>query len=213
MNSPRRGRRPGSSAPLVVDIVQDFLKVFPGFFLSVLIVWPQQIRGMIRNHHRHIAPLLPLPTQPHDTFLGAQDGLGGSRTQGADSLGADRQKLAEQELAANLHLVGLWGSILGRAALDYVADVNVATLERDALFMGGPFNHLGEELSGPADERQPLRVLVGPRAFAYKHQPRLLGPGPEHYSVPALMQATSFAVTNIFQYFQKIVMNRLERGY
>ena len=30
----------------------------------------------------------------------------------------------------------------------------------------------------------------------------LLGPGPEHYPVPALMQATSFAVTNIFQYFQ-----------
>jgi hypothetical protein len=74
-------------------------------------------------------------------------------------------------------------------------------LERDALFTGGPFNHLGEKLSGPADERQPLRVLVGTRAFTYKHQPRLLGPGPEHYPVPALMQATSFAVTYILRYF------------
>src|ERR1700738_1849122 len=157
---------------------------------------------MIRNHHRDIAPLEPLSPQSGDAFLGAQDRFGRGGAQGADGLGPDRQQLAEQELSANLHLIGLRSSILGRAALDDVADVDVATLERDALFTGGPFNHLGQKLSGPADERQPLRVLVGSRAFTYKHQPRLLGPGPEHDSVPALMQATSFAVTNIFQYFQ-----------
>src|SRR5690349_9061000 len=132
---------------------------------------------MIRNHHWDIAPLLPLSTQPGDAFLGAQDRFGRGGTEGADGLGTDGQKLAEQELAANLHLIGLWSPVFGRAALDDVADVDVATLERDALFMGRPFNHLGEKLSGPADERQPLRVLVGTRAFTYKHQPRLLGPG------------------------------------
>src|ERR1700680_1053140 len=141
---------------------------------------------MIRNHHWDIAPLLPLPAESGDAIFRAEDGFSGCRTEGADGLGADDQQLAEQELAADLHLIRLRCSILGRAALDYVADINIATLEWDAFFAGGPFNHLREELSGPADERQPLRVLVGPRAFTYKHQPRLLGPGPEHYPVPAL---------------------------
>src|SRR5579864_2522010 len=156
---------------------------------------------MIRNHHGDILPLLPLSAEARDTFLGSQNRLRGGGAEGADGLGADRQELAKQELAANLHFIRLWGSIFRRPGLDDVADIDVFPLERDALFMGSPFNHLREELSGPADERQPLRVLVGPRAFTYKHQPRLLGPGPEHYPVPALMQATSFAVTNIFQYF------------
>jgi hypothetical protein len=74
-------------------------------------------------------------------------------------------------------------------------------LERDALFAGRPFDHLREQLTGPADERQSLLVLVGPRAFAYKHQPRLFITGAKHDPVPALMQATSFAVTNIFADF------------
>jgi hypothetical protein len=67
--------------------------------------------------------------------------------------------------------------------------------------VGRPFDHLREELSGPADERQSLLVLVGPRAFTYKHKPRLFIAGTKHDPVPALMQATAFAVTNIFAYF------------
>jgi hypothetical protein len=67
--------------------------------------------------------------------------------------------------------------------------------------VGRPFDHLREELSGPADERQSLLVLVGPRAFTYKHKPRLCIAGTKHDPIPALMQATAFAVTNIFAYF------------
>src|SRR6202162_6648601 len=156
---------------------------------------------MIRNHNRDIAPLLPLPTETRDPFFGAQQRLGRRRTQGADGFGTDRHKLAEQELATNLHLIRLGSSILRRAALYVVADVNVAALERDAFLAGGPFNHLGEKLSGPADERQPLRVLVGPRAFTYKHQSRLIITGAKHDPVPALVQATPFAVSNIFADF------------
>jgi len=61
-------------------------------------------------------------------------------------------------------------------------------------------------LSGPADERRPLLVLVGPRAFAYKHQSRLLVTSSENNFVPALMQTAPFAVTYIFDYFCEIVM-------
>jgi hypothetical protein len=60
---------------------------------------------------------------------------------------------------------------------------------------------LRQKLSGPADERQALRVLVGPWAFSYKHQPRLFIARTKHDPIPALMQATAFAVSNIFAYF------------
>jgi hypothetical protein len=63
-------------------------------------------------------------------------------------------------------------------------------------------------LSGPADERHPLLVLVGPRAFAYKHQFRLFVTGPKNDLVPALAQAAPLAVTYIFDYFWEIVMGR-----
>ena len=79
--------------------------------------------------------------------------------------------------------------------------------------MGSAFNHLREKLSGPADERQPLLVLVGPRAFAYKHQFRLLVTRPEDNFITALMQATPFAVTYILHYFFERVMNRGKRKY
>src|SRR5579862_3651377 len=115
---------------------------------------------MIRNHYGNVAPLLPFSPEPRHSVLGAQDGFGGRRAEGAYGLGPDRQQLAEEELPANFHLIGLRRAIFRGAALDYVADINVAALDRDALFMGRPLNHLREKLSGPADERQPLRVLV-----------------------------------------------------
>src|SRR6202162_957181 len=156
---------------------------------------------MVGDEHGDIAPLQPSSAQPHDAVLGAEDGFGGGGTQGADCLRPDHLKLAEQELPANLHFVGLGCPVLRRAALDYVADVNLLTLQRDALFGGGSFDHLREKLSCPADERQSLLVLVGPRAFTYKHQPRLCIAGTKHDPIPALMQATAFAVSNIFAYF------------
>src|SRR4029077_8400421 len=97
--------------------------------------------------------------------------------------------------------------------LHHVANVDIRALDRNALFLGGSFNHLREKLSGPADERQSLLVLVGPRAFPYKHQFRLLISGTKHNLVPALMQPTPLAVTNIFAYFCEIVMIRTERKY
>src|ERR1700676_2516033 len=157
---------------------------------------------MVGDNHRNIAPLQPLSAQPHHTVLGAQDRFRRGGTQGTDRFGADGLKLAEKELAADLHLVRLRSSILWGTALNDVADVNVLAFQGDAFFGGRPFDHLREKLSGPADERQALRVLVGPWAFAYKHQSRLFIAGAKHDPVPALMQATPFAVSNIIADFQ-----------
>ena len=46
--------------PLVISEMQNFLQVFPCFPFCLLIVLPQQVRRMIRNHQRDFVPLLPL---------------------------------------------------------------------------------------------------------------------------------------------------------
>ena len=66
-------------------------------------------------------------------------------------------------------------------------------------------------MSGPADERQPLRVLVGPRAFAYEHQSRVPVTGPKNYFVTAFMEAAAFAVADILNDFFERVVFRGER--
>ena len=52
---PAKTRCAGCIPPSIVDEVQDLLQVFPGFALGVLIVGAQQVRRMIRHHHRNIA--------------------------------------------------------------------------------------------------------------------------------------------------------------
>src|SRR5260221_10828433 len=168
---------------------------------------------MISYDQRYIAPLQPFSTKLHDAFLGAKQRFHGDGTEGANRPGADHFKLAVKKLAADFHFVRLRRAIFRRAALDHVAYVDILALDGNALFLGRSFNHLREKLSGPADERQSLLVLVGPRAFAYKHQFRLLVPGSEDYPVPTLMQTTPLAVTNIFAYFGEIVMIRTKRKY
>src|SRR5260370_12667043 len=163
---------------------------------------------MIRHHHWIIAPLVPIPAQPHHAVLRLEQSLDGRRAERANRLGANRLQLAKKKLAAHLHLIGRRRAILRRAALDDVADVNVFSKERDALPFGGPFDHLRQELSGPADERRPLLVLVGPRAFAYKHQSRLLVARSKDDPCPAPTPASPFAVSYIFGYFREIFMGR-----
>src|ERR1035438_10366995 len=156
---------------------------------------------MVSDNQWNIAPLQPFSTQSRDAIFGSEDGFSRSGTHGTDRFGPNGFELAEEKLPADFHLIRLRRAVLRRPALDHIADVDIRAFERDAFFLGRPFNHLGEELSGPADERQSLRVLVGPWAFAYKHQFRLFIAGTKHDPIPALMQATPFAVSNIFAYF------------
>jgi hypothetical protein len=78
--------------------------------------------------------------------------------------------------------------------------------------VGGALDHLGEQLAGPADERQALLVLVGPRAFPYKHQPCLLVTGTENDLLPPVAQATAFAVTYIFADSGERVIGWMQSG-
>src|ERR1035438_5965329 len=84
-------RDPEGEPASVVDVVQDFLEVFPGFALGFLIVLAQQVRRVIRDHHGDLLPLEPLAAHLGDAFLVAREGAGGDAAESADHLGADRQ--------------------------------------------------------------------------------------------------------------------------
>src|SRR5580704_4115643 len=105
---------------------------------------------MISDNHGDIAPLVPLSAQARDAILGAEDRFRRGGAEGADGFRPDALKLAEKELPADFHLVRLGSAVFGRAALHYIADVDVLALQGDALFVGGPFDHLRQKLSGPA---------------------------------------------------------------
>src|SRR5579872_1547379 len=63
-------KRPPRLVASVINEVEDFLQIVPRFALGVLVVGPQQIRGMIGDHNGEIAPLVPLAAQAHDAVLG-----------------------------------------------------------------------------------------------------------------------------------------------
>src|ERR1700753_279496 len=69
MNFPRTYLR------LVVNIVQNFFEIFPGFALRILVVGPQEVRRMERDHHRQVTPLVPFAAQPGHAFLRVEERL------------------------------------------------------------------------------------------------------------------------------------------
>ncbi len=152
---------------------------------------------------------MPFSAQTGHAFFGAEQRLGRGASQRADGFRLDRLQLAEKKLAADLHLVGFRRAVFRRAALHHVADVNIGAFQRDAFFSGCPFNHLRQKLSGSADERQPLRVLVCPRAFPDKHNFSVRVTGAEYDSIPMFVKAAAFAVAYIVtDFFQRVMVWR-----
>jgi hypothetical protein len=90
--------------------------------------------------------------------------LGREVPQGADDARLDQLHLAQEVLVAVLDLLGMGIAVAGRAALQRVADEDVAALQPDLL------EQLVQQLAGLADERQPLLVLVAAGRLPDEHQ-------------------------------------------
>src|SRR4029453_6383777 len=83
----------------------------------------------------------------------------------------------------------------GGAAHDGVADVDLVARQLHL----ARFEHLREELSGAADERKPLRVLVGARTLADNDELRPRVPGAEHDGgAPLAELALAAALSRLF---------------
>src|ERR1035437_1014161 len=124
-------------------------------------------------------------------------GARGGAAESADDLGADRQELPVEELAADLHFIRFRGAILRRTALHHVGDVNILAEELDAFLLRRVFDHLGEQLSGAADEGDALRVLIGAGAFADEDQRGLWIANAEDDLIAAFGEAATATIAHV----------------
>src|ERR1035438_6608409 len=190
------GATKGNSASIVNE-VQDLLQIFPSLALGVLVVLAQKVRGVVRGHHRDLLPLEPLAPHLGDAFLVAGEGARGDAAERANGLGADRQELAVEELAADLHFIRFRVAILRRTAFHHGGGVNVLAEDLDAFLLRRIFDHLGEQLSGSADEGYALRVLLGAGTFADEHQRGLWIANAEDDLIAGLAEAAAAAIADV----------------
>src|SRR5215469_14682771 len=123
---------------------------------------------MKRRHHPDTTHLVPLPAELADWSLHLEHRLHREGAEPDDDLRPYDLDLPQHVRLARRNLVWLRVSIFRRAALDNVADVHVGAREAHAAL-----DDVGEELTRAADERLALRVFIGSRAFADKHQLRI----------------------------------------
>src|SRR6266576_322160 len=113
------------------------------------------------------AVLVDTAAQPRDRIERAQQGPRGERTERHDDLRLDDVDLLKQKRLARFDFVLLRIAIAGRAAFDDVGDVHVFTLQIDG------FDDLRQQLTGTADKRDALQVLVAAWRLADEHQIRI----------------------------------------
>src|SRR5258706_12741307 len=179
--------------------MERLLQVLPGLPLRILIVGPQQVRRMIRHHDRYVIPFKPVAAHSGDPFLASEHRFRRCRAERADRLGPDRRQLAKQKLTANLHLIRFRGAIFGWPAFYDVADVHVASLERDSLLGRSVFNHLSQKLPGAADKGKTLNIFISAGTLPYEHEPGLLVSHPEYDLMAPGVQAAALAVADVLE--------------
>src|SRR5882672_2061590 len=125
---------------------------------------------MIRRDERDAPVFERSAAQGRHRGLGLEERLHGREPQGAEERGPEERQLLLQIREALLHLLRRRHAVLGRAALEHVADVDLLALQID----GG--DHLVEELSRASDEGKSLEIFVPPRRLTDEHEPGARAP-------------------------------------
>ena len=171
-SGPRRRLRPALGQALkrggsfahrqgVAEAGEDGLEVLPGVFLLAAVA--QQIGGVEGEHDGDAFECAPLSAGLADGEGFGDEAADGGGAKADDQLGLDDGDLPLEIGQAAGHLVGRGDAVAGGAALDDVADEDLLA----GVAHGG--DHLGEELSGAADEGEALFVFIGAGAFADEH--------------------------------------------
>src|SRR5262249_11044833 len=154
MATPPRWRRPAGLQAR--DGAAREAQVLPGLRLVGKVA--QQVRGVVGHDQRHALVAMQAPAQARDARLGAEQRLHREAPHREYQFGLDQLELAQQVRRALRDLEGLGVAVARRAALEYVADVDVlAACEADR------GEHVVEQPPGLADERLAARVLLGAR--------------------------------------------------
>ena len=107
---------------------------------------------------------LPVPAQPQNAIGGMQQRLGRRTAQRHQHLRLGQFDLPLDERAADFGFVRRWCAVSRRPPGNDVGDIGRCPVETDRR------KYTVEQLSRPADERQPFDVLVAPGRLADQHQ-------------------------------------------
>jgi hypothetical protein len=119
---------------------------------------------MIRGDDLDVTKAMKASPQLTDGHRGAEQVLGGHRTEAADELRLNDFQLLEQEATAVRGLCWLGIPIAWRAAFQDVQNINVLTPQRAS------FDDLVEQLPSAADKRFSLPIFVRSGGLTQKHE-------------------------------------------
>jgi hypothetical protein len=138
-------------------------------------------------------------------FIDTEEGVIGVFPQGADDAGLYGLQLSEKIFLAAFYFLRLRISIIGRPALQDVADENIFPLQTRPLY------ELIEKLPGPADERSSLGVFFLARCFPYKKQFRMFASLTKDDRPPCLAEIAPSARLDGLLELRQISINALFR--
>src|SRR6266852_4566009 len=159
-------RRPTAARNRHLEKSHHFLNIRPNQALVARIA--EQIRRMKRRHEPNPTEILPLTAHLADRRFYFQYRLHGKRAETDDRARAHGFNLSKKKRLARSDFIGFGISIIGRPALDHVADINVAAPKTHAAL-----DDIGQQLAGAADERLAARIFVGAGRLADKHELRI----------------------------------------
>ena len=136
----------------LIDLLLQALKIVKRFGPAARVA--QQRRGVVDGHHLKAVLFKPLAVLARDLEVGLDEAHGRDAPEADDDLRPQQRDLAAQIADAGILLHAQRVAVFRRAALDDIGDLHVLALETDDL------EHIVEQMTGPADERHALRVLV-----------------------------------------------------
>src|SRR5947208_9108242 len=136
-----------------IEIIADFLEVFPGFTFLRRIA--KQVSGMKGRHNFDPAKISELTTYTTDAFTHLQKISQRSIPHDNDYVRLDSSNFPKQKRTANRRLFKRRLTISWRTAPIYVSNDYVHALHPHR------FNHPGYQLTGASHERFSLRVSIG----------------------------------------------------
>src|ERR1043166_9709312 len=143
-------------------MIAHHLHIFPNLALFVRVA--KQISRMKCRHHLYAQVIVKMPAYVADRHLCIEQILRSGRTEDDDHFWTNDRDLSQEKRLAYDRLVRFRCTISRRPAAVYIANANILASQPDAL------DDLRQKLPGPSDKRLALRVLIGTRSLAYKHQ-------------------------------------------
>ncbi len=139
---------------------------------------------MVSRHYEVIVAFNPPAAHFTDTFSSAGKIAVGCGPHQQEDLRLDQTNLGSEQTAASLGLFFPGVSVVGRAALDDIANVVIFLCQLKAA------QECIKQFTGTAHKGQSLLIFIGPRSLTHNHERSIYGATPDDHILSALRQFT-----------------------